>query len=56
MVLAKFGPHPPKLLRAGELWNRYLRPFVFAAVAATFIGQALAFFYQLKTGEKDYEQ
>ncbi len=56
MVLAKFGPRPAELLRAGELWKRYLRPLVFAAVAATFIGQALAFFYQLKTGEKDYEQ
>jgi tetrathionate reductase subunit B len=55
MVLAKFGPHPPRLLRPGQWWNLYLRPLVFAAVAATFIGQALAFFHQLKTGEKDYE-
>jgi len=26
-----------------------------AAIGATFLGQALAFFTQLKTGEKDFE-
>jgi len=56
LVLAKFGPHPPKLLSAGRWWHGFLRPFVFAAVAAAFIGQAVAFFYQLRTGEKHFEE
>ena len=32
-----------------------MKPLVLAAVAATFVGQAIAFFYQLGKGEKDFE-
>jgi hypothetical protein len=33
-----------------------LKPLVLAAVGVTFLGQAVAFFYQLRTGEKDFEE
>jgi tetrathionate reductase subunit B len=56
LVVKSFPPHPPRLPPAGELWTRYLRPLVGAAVAATFLGQAVAFFSQLRRGEDDHEQ
>jgi len=55
LVLASFPPHRPKLLRAGELWRGYLKPLILAAVGATFLGQAIAFFHQLKAGENEFE-
>ena len=56
LVLATFPPHKPKLLAAGVAWSRIFRPLVLAAVGATFLGQAIAFFNQLKTGEDDFEE
>jgi len=56
LVLATFGPHAPHLLRPGEVWRKLVRPLVLAAVGATFLGQAAAFFYQLHKGEKDFEE
>ena len=32
-----------------------VKPLVLAAVGATFAGQAVAFFTQLRKGEKDFE-
>jgi tetrathionate reductase subunit B len=55
LVLAAFPPRPPRLLAAGEAWSRVLKPLVLAAVGATFLGQAVAFFNQLRNGEKDFE-
>ena len=55
LILARFAPHPPRLLRPGQLWSRLLKPLVLAAVGATFLGQAIAFFYQLRAGEKDFD-
>jgi tetrathionate reductase subunit B len=55
LVLASFPPHPPRLLAAGEAWQRLLKPLVVVAVGATFLGQAAAFFTQLWKGEEDHE-
>jgi tetrathionate reductase subunit B len=55
LVLAKFPPHPPRMVLPGEWWSKVLKPFVLTAIGATFIGQAIAFFQQLKTGEKGFE-
>lgn len=55
LVAATFPPHRPRLLAAGEAWRRLAKPLVFAAVGATFLGQAAAFFTQLRKGEEDFE-
>lgn len=52
-VLASFAPHAPRPVASREFWARVLRPLVIAGVGATFLGQAVAFFYQLATGEQD---
>ncbi|MCL5005620.1 MAG: 4Fe-4S binding protein [Acidobacteria bacterium] len=56
LVLATFPPHRPRLLAPGEIWRGYLKPFILAAVGATFLGQAVAFFHQLKVGEEEFEK
>jgi tetrathionate reductase subunit B len=55
LVLASFPPRQPRLPMAGEAWSRVLRPLVFAAVGMTFLGQAVAFFTQLRKGEDDFD-
>ncbi len=55
LVAAKFPPHEPRFLAAGEAWRRLAKPLVIAAVSATFAGQAIAFFTQLRKGEEDFE-
>lgn len=55
LVFASFPPQPPRLPLAGETWRRLLKPLVLAAVGATFLGQAVAFFNQLWNGEEDHE-
>jgi tetrathionate reductase subunit B len=55
LLLATFPPRHPRLLRAGEVWHRYLKPFILAAIGATFLGQAIAFFHQLYSGEDQFE-
>ncbi len=55
LVLANYPPHPPRLPSAGELLMKVLRPLVLAAIGATFLGQAIAFFNQLRAGEKEFE-
>ncbi len=52
-VLASFVPHPPRPVASREVWARVIRPLVIAGVGATFLGQAVAFFYQLATGESE---
>jgi len=56
LVQARFGPRAPRLTQPGEVWKKLVKPLVLAAVGVTFIGQAIAFFYQLHTGEKDFEE
>ena len=55
LVLAKFPPHRPRLPLAGQWWDRVLKPLVLTAIGATFVGQAVAFFQQLRTGEKEFD-
>lgn len=55
LVAATFPPHRPRMLAAGEAWRRLVKPLVITAVAATFLGQAVAFFHQLGQGEADFE-
>ena len=43
------------VLIAGAAWRRILKPLVLAAVGATFLGQAIAFFHQLVAGEKQFD-
>jgi tetrathionate reductase subunit B len=55
LVLAQFPPHRPRLPVAGDWWARVLKPLVLTAVGATFLGQAVAFFQQLRKGEKEFD-
>ena len=51
LAFAKFPPHPPRVATARHFWGRVVKPLVIAAVAASFAGQAIAFFHQLSSGE-----
>jgi len=55
LVKEKFAPREPRMPAAGEWWSRAVKPLVLAAVGATFLGQAVAFFYQLAKGEEQFE-
>ncbi len=55
LILASFPPRTPRLLEAGAAWMKAVKPLVLAAVGATFLGQAVAFFFQLQKGEHDFE-
>src|SRR5450830_1634306 len=48
LVLTSFPPRRPRLLTAGEAWTKLLKPLVLVMVGATFAGQAVAFFTQLR--------
>ena len=56
LVLGTFAPHPPRLLAAGEAWRRLARPLVLGLFGATFLGQAVAFFNQIRTGEEGHDE
>lgn len=53
LALTSFPPQPPRLLAAGEVWRRLLKPLVLGMVGLTFAGQAIAFFSQVRKGEED---
>ena len=55
LVLATFPPHRPRMPQPGTVWEKVVKPLVLAAVGVTFLGQAVAFFRQLMTGEKEFE-
>lgn len=55
LVTASFAPRAPRLPLAGTTWEKVVKPLVLAAVGATFAGQAVAFFNQLRKGEHDFE-
>ena len=55
LVSSSFQPRPPRLPAAGAAWRQAFKPLMLALVGATFAGQAVAFFMQLKNGEKDFE-
>ena len=56
LLAASFPPRPPRLLAAGQAWRNILKPLVLTAVGATFAGQAVAFFQQLRKGEHDFDE
>jgi tetrathionate reductase subunit B len=53
LAFSSYPPHPPRLLTAGQALNKLVRPLVIGMVAATFLGQAVAFFAQIHKGEED---
>jgi tetrathionate reductase subunit B len=55
LLLSEFSPHPPRAAASGQIWSSLLKPLIVAGVGATFFGQAIAFFYQLATGESERE-
>jgi tetrathionate reductase subunit B len=55
LVAATFPPREPRLPASATVWRRAFKPLMIAVVGATFLGQAVAFFTQLRTGEKDFE-
>ena len=56
LVLASFPPRKPRLLSAGTAWKNILWPLMASVVGATFLGQAVAFFTQLRKGESDIDE
>jgi tetrathionate reductase subunit B len=54
-VRASFPPREPRLPASGRAWAQVVKPLVLTAVAATFLGQAVAFFTQLRHGESDFD-
>jgi len=54
LVRQKFGPRKPRFATPAKFWSTILRPFIFFAVGATFIGQAIAFFNQVRKGEDPF--
>ena len=55
LLMAGFAPQMPRTIAPGKIWSSLLNKFVFLAVGATFLGQAVAFFRQLSVGEKQFE-
>jgi hypothetical protein len=55
LALASFGPRPPRTIPPARIWSGFLNKVIFLAVGATFLGQAVAFFRQLSSGEKQFE-
>jgi len=56
LALASFAPVPPRTIAPGKIWSSLLNKVVYLAVGVTFLGQAVAFFHQLSTGEKQFEE
>lgn len=56
MAAAAYPPEQPRTLAAGKVWSAVVKKVVVLAVGATFLGQAVAFFRQLNTGEKQFEE
>jgi len=55
LALTNFPPHPPRLLTAGQTLQKVVRPLLIGMVAATFLGQAIAFFAQIRKGEEEHD-
>jgi hypothetical protein len=55
LALASYAPVPPRTIAPAKVWSSLLNKFVYLAVGATFLGQAVAFFRQLSVGEKQFE-
>jgi tetrathionate reductase subunit B len=53
---ASFPPQKPRTIAPGVVWSKVVNKFVYLAVGATFLGQAVAFFRQLAVGEKQFDE
>jgi tetrathionate reductase subunit B len=56
LITASFAPAAPKVPLPAWLLAKVARPLVLLLVAATFAGQAIAFFRQLRKGEHPIEE
>ena len=56
MVAASFAPHRPRTVAAVKVWGAVVEKLVIVAIGATFLGQTIAFFRQLATGEHQFEE
>jgi tetrathionate reductase subunit B len=56
LVREKFAPHPPQIPSSGQWWERVFKPLAFLMAGATFLGQAVAFFTQLRKGESQFDE
>jgi tetrathionate reductase subunit B len=56
LAAATFPVGRPQTVAAGKVWSAVAKKVVYLAVGATFLGQAIAFFHQLATGEKQYDE
>lgn len=56
LVAEMFPPRQPRLPAAGEWWSKVIKPLALAMVGATFAGQAIAFFAQLRKGEGQFDE
>lgn len=57
LILQHYPPKKEKLTPppAGQMLGKVFRPLIFAAIGMTFVGQSIAFFYQLLKGEPPVE-
>jgi hypothetical protein len=55
LVLASYPPRPPRLPVPGLLWEKVAKPMLIGAAAVTFLGEAVAFFHQLRNGEREHD-
>jgi tetrathionate reductase subunit B len=51
-----FPPRQPQMPAAGQWWSRVLKPLALTMIGATFAGQAIAFFTQLRKGEGQFDE
>ena len=56
MAAEMFPPGQPRTVAAGKVWSSFAKKVVYLAVGTTFLGQAVAFFHQLATGEKQFDE
>lgn len=56
LELSSFVPGKSRTIPAAWVWTALAKKVVYLAVGATFLGQAVAFFHQLATGEKQFEE
>jgi tetrathionate reductase subunit B len=56
LEMSSFLPGEPRTVPAAWVWTALAKKFVYLAVGATFLGQAVAFFHQLSSGEKQFEE
>lgn len=56
IVEEKWGPREPHTPNSAQYWKDIFKPFIFTAIGVTFLGQAVAFFNQLRKGEEPIDE